>query len=96
MNYIPEDIRNIAMENPSVMTAIRIHETSGLSWEKTLESLVVVLAKQNKELQDLAIKQAELSISPKKFYVNMSKGEIERLKEKGEIKLSKPIYEDSE
>lgn len=50
-NPISTEITNLALNDASVYTAIRIHEQSGLSWTLTLENLVVVLAKQKAELQ---------------------------------------------
>lgn len=61
---IPGDIQRLALTDPSVRAAIWIHEASGLSWTCTLESLVVVLAKQKKELQDELKKKHELTVMP--------------------------------
>ncbi len=96
MRDIPIEIRNLAMHDASVNTALRFYYDGVISYEKMLENLVEILAKQKKELQDMNIKLAETSIAPKKFYVNMSKKEIDKLKENGQIQLKNPVYEDVE
>lgn len=97
MKEFPKAILDLAMSDASIYTAVNMYRKGVLTYEAALENLVEILGKQKKELQDMNIKLAETSIAPKKFYVNMSKKEIEKLKENGSIQLLKqPVYEDTD
>lgn len=62
--------------------------------EEAFIGIIVHLTKEKKAYFDQAAKLMETSTAPKKFYVNMSDKEIEKLKEQGQVQLKKPVYED--
>lgn len=99
-------LSDIFTEHPSLKEAFQ-NDATVYAWLQqylhdrcTLEDawigIIVHLVQEKKKLFDEVIDLHSKVAAPKKMYVNMSKREIDRLKERGEVQLKKPVYEDSD
>ena len=101
-----KELQDVFLDHPSLRDAFH-NDATVYAWlqqflhdrctlQEALIGIAIHLTQEKKKMFDEVVKLSSTHISPKKFYVNMSDKEIEKLKKGGSIQLKKPIYEDKE
>jgi hypothetical protein len=101
-----KELQDVFFNHPSLRDAFH-NDATVYAWlqqylhdrctlEEAFIGIIIHLAQEKKKMFDEVVKLSQMTVSPKKFYVNVSEKEIKKLKEKGSIQIKKPVYEETE
>jgi len=75
-----QEVRELALISPVVLTSIREHEKGHSTWEEAMMIAVKVLLIQKNTLEKELVRMKNLSVEPMIFGVDFGKGESKSMK----------------